>query len=156
MKINLVSDIVKLLLFAAAIILVCIIVVLGFRTANEGKSTTGYATEQYNKVTSQYTGVDKSVYDGIPIMGSELVDLIKSTIDKEEYLSIVVKTLESARTDYNYVYDAENSSLTEGGTKEIQDNKSQGSYINRGALFKGSVKKDANGNIICIWFEQQK
>lgn len=154
MRINFISDVVKIFIFAATIIIICVLCAVGFKAAQEGKSATTAGTEQLNAMTSEYSNVDISVYDGNTILGSELVNLIKKTIDNKDYLSIVVRTLGSSRTDYNYVYDDVTNSLTGEGTKVIEKSKAQTAYINKGSQFMGSVIKDQNNNIICIWFEQ--
>lgn len=154
MRINYISDNVKIIIFAATIIIVCVLCAVGFKAAKEGKSATTIGTEQLNAMTAEYSNIDISVYDSSTILGSELINLIKKIIEKKVYLSIVVKTLESSRTDYNYVYDSENHTLATEGTKIIETSKARGSYINKGAQFKGTVRKDDNNNIICLWFEQ--
>lgn len=154
MRINYISDVIKIIIFATTIIVVCVLCSLGFRTAKEGTSAATSVTSRLNTIASEYSSIDKSVYDGCTILGSELVHLIKKSIEEEEYLAIVVRTLESSRTDYNYVYDVETNALIEEGTKVIEDSKAYGSYINRSAQFLGTVKADKNNNIICIWFEQ--
>lgn len=156
MRLNFISDIIKILIFAATIIVVCVLCAVGFKTANEGKSTVSAGASELNEMASEYSSVDKSVYDGNIILGSELVSLIKKTIEKEDYLSIVVRTLESSRTDYNYIYNDTDMILITGGTKQIETSKAQGAYINKSAQFKGEAKKDENNNIICLWFEQMK
>ena len=154
MKLNFISDGVKIIIFAATIIVVCVLCAIGFKTANEGKSLVSSGTSQFSDMASEYSNVDKSVYDGNTILGSELVSLIKKAIEKGDYLSIVVKTLESYRTDYNYVYDDATKTLTVVGTKDLETSKAQGAYINTSAQFEGSAIKDENNNIICLRFEQ--
>lgn len=154
MKTNCISDVTKIVIFAATVIVICVLCAVGFKTANEGKSTVSTGSSQFNQMASEYSNVDKAVYDNCTILGSELVSLIKKTVDKNDYLSLVVITLESSRTDYNYLYNYESDTISEGGTKNIETNKGRGSYINTTAQFHGTVKKDKNNNIICIWFEQ--
>jgi predicted methyltransferase len=156
MKINDMSSAVKTIIFASTVIIVCVLCVLGFKTVNEGKSTTALGTSQLNSIAAEYSNVDKSVYDATNVAGSELVSLIKDVIEDQEYISIVVRTLEGSRTDYNYVYDDVAHSLKGEGTKTIEESKAQGAYINRSALFAATVWRDTNNNIICIWFEQKK
>jgi hypothetical protein len=150
------TNVSKIFIFAASIIIVCLICAVGFKTANEGKSAVTAGIGQINSMDAKYSNIDKSVYDGCTILGSELINLIKKTIEKNEYLSIVVKTLESSRTDYNYAFDIETGKLTDTGTYKLETSKAQGAYINQGAQFMGTVYRDANDNIICIWFEQLK
>jgi hypothetical protein len=163
MKINFLSDASKILIFAATIIVVCVLCAIGFKTANEGKSIVSSGTSQLNAMSSEYQDVNKSIYDGSTILGSELVSLIKKTIEKEEYISIVVQTL-SGNTVAHYNYTHQESSegvhtISENGTpsprKTVSDDKADEDYINPSAQFLGTVYKDENNNVICILFEQQ-
>lgn len=156
MKIGFLSIATRLLIFAGTIIIVCVFCVLIFKTTNEGKSITSAGTYQLNSMYAEYGNLEKAIYDDTTILGTELVSLIKEVIERDETISIVVRTLESSRTDYNYVYDNVSDSLLGAGTKVIEKSKAQGAYINRSAQFKGTVKKDTNNNIICLWFEQMK
>ncbi|MBB2182516.1 hypothetical protein H0486_06480 [Lachnospiraceae bacterium MD1] len=164
MKFNYLSDAVKLLIFAAAVIIVCVIVVIGFKTTNEGKSIASAGTSQFNAMSSEYQDVSKSIYDGSTILGSELSSMIKKSIEKGEYISIVVKTLANpSGTHYNYSHVVSSSgehSISKTGTttplKTVTDDKSSASYINPSAQFLGTIFKDVNNNVICIQFEQQE
>lgn len=160
MKTNNMSDASKILIFAATIIVVCVLCAIGFKTANEGKSIVSSGTSQLNAMSSEYQDINKSIYDGSTILGSELVNMIKKTIEKEEYLSIVVKTLaDKTGTHYNYYHsEAEGiHSISDSGTisKTVTDEKEEKSYINPSAQFLGTVNKDENNNVVCIIFEQQ-
>lgn len=164
MKLNYLSDAAKILIFAATIIVVCVLCAIGFKTANEGKSIVSSGSSQLNAMSSEYQDVNKSIYDGSTILGSELVSMINKTIEKKEYLAIVVKTLANGvgsgvvGTHYNYTHELNEgvSSLnatrpTVTPTPEKRDN----NYINPSAQFLGTVYKDKNNNVICIEFVQQ-
>jgi hypothetical protein len=167
MKTNNLSEAVKLLIFAAAVIIVCVMVVIGFKTANEGKSITSAGTSQFNAMSSEYQDVSKSIYDGSTILGSELESMIKKSIEKDEYISIVVETLaNTSGTHYNYTHVSTTTagvtshSISSTGTPSAQttvtDDKSNPNYINPSAQFLGTVFKDLNNNVICILFTQQE
>lgn len=165
MKTNHVSEAVKLLIFAAAVIIVCVIVVIGFKTTNEGKSISNAGTSQLNAATSEYQDIAKSIYDGSTILGSELTSMIKKSIERDDYISIVVKTLsDTAGTSYNYnhIYNSSTGthSISNTGSpapaKEITKDKGEASYINPSAQFLGTVYKDVNNNVICLEFVQQE
>lgn len=154
MKTNFISDVTKIIIFAATVIVVCVLCAIGFKTANEGKSAVNAGTAQINSMASEYQDINKSIYDGTTILGSELVNLINKTVEKgdKEYLSIKVKTGAGATTNYNYDYDDSMRKVSTTPTAIKNDN----SFINKTAQFKGQVIKDANNNIICISFEQTK
>jgi hypothetical protein len=154
------SDASKILIFAATIIVVCVLCAIGFKTANEGKSVVSSGTSQLNAMSSEYQDINKSIYDGSTILGSELSSMIKKTIEKEEYLAIVVKTLaNSAGTHYNYYHSESDGihSINNTGTisKNVPGEKNSDDYINPSAQFLGTVYKDENNNVVCIEFNQQ-
>lgn len=156
------SDASKILIFAATIIVVCVLCAIGFKTANEGKSIVSSGTSQLNAMSSEYQDVNKSIYDGSTILGSELVNMIKKIIEKEEYISIVVQTLSgNTVTHYNYTHTETEGihTISPTGTppsvKAVTDKKADANYINPSAQFLGNIFKDANNNVICIMFEQQ-
>lgn len=157
MKTNFISDVTKIIIFAATIIVVCVLCAIGFKTANEGKSAVNAGTTQINAMSSEYQDINKSIYDGSTILGSELVNLINKTVEKgkEEYLAIRVKTGAGSTTDYNYSYTNSTTAMTENANIPSKD-KNASSYINRSAQFIGKVHKDENKNIVCISFEQIK
>lgn len=168
MKLNNLSEAVKILIFAATVIVVCVLCAIGFKTTNEGKSVVSSGTSQLNSMSSEYQDVNKSIYDGSTILGSELTNMIKKAIEKNEYISIVVKTLaNTSGISYNYSHittknpdGSVNHSISPKGTPEPLDSivtdKSNVNYINPSAQFLGTVYKDINNNVICIMFEQQK
>ncbi|MBB2182517.1 hypothetical protein H0486_06485 [Lachnospiraceae bacterium MD1] len=155
MRQNYISDHVRLLIFAASVIVACLICYMAYTVSNTGKSSVLAGSDQIYAMHSEFSNSKFAIYDGATILGSELVNIIKKAVDQKEHLSVVVRTLESSRTDYNYVYDEVTSSLLEIGTTKLESSKAQGAYINRSAKFLGSIRKDDNGNIICIWFDQQ-
>lgn len=167
MKLTNLSEAVKILIFAATVIVVCVLCAIGFKTTNEGKSVVSSGTSQLNSMSSEYQDVNISIYDGSTILGSELTSMIKKAIEKDEYISIVVKTLAN-RTGVAYNYNlvtteaagSRTYSISSTGTpnplNSIIIDKSSFDYINPSAQFLGTVYKDINNNVICILFEQQE
>ena len=161
MRINFLSDASKILVFAATIIVVCVLCAIGFKTANEGKSIISSGSSQLNEMTSEYQDVSKSIYDGSTILGSELASMINKTIEKKEYLSIVVKTLANSdanKVHYNYDHKVDVNgihSLGSDNKNAVTSLKSSDNYINPSAQFLGTVYKDQNNNVISIEFIQQ-
>ncbi len=155
MKIGNISAALKIVLFVISVIIVCSICAVAIRTTNSGKALVSSSTSQIMEMASKNSDMLVTTYDDATILGSELVTLINDTIENKEKLSIVVQTLQSSRTDYNYIYNLESNSVSAGGTTEIQESKAQSNYINRDSLFLCKVKKDENDIVICLWFEQQ-
>ncbi len=161
MKLNHMTDVTKILILVATIIVVCILCALGFKIVNEGKSAATTNTNNLNRMSSQYQDIDTSLYNGSIIPGSELISLIKKTVEGKRYLCIEVITSDGASKDYNYFYDSENLTLSQSRNQgqtyleTPQEEKSQSGYINSMATFLGETLKDKNESIICIRFKQQ-
>lgn len=147
----------KVLCFAVVGLLIVILAVLGIETTLSGKKVSDIGASQIKKATKDKGNLLKSKYDGNEVFGLELVTLIQETIDNKETLSIVVRTKDASRTDYNYVFDATTNTISKtDATTTIETSVVGYTYINRNALFKCTVKTDKNDNVICLWFEQEK
>lgn len=163
MKTNNMNDATKILILVATVIMVCVLCAMGFKLVNEGKSSVNANTNNMNEMTSQYTDIDVSLYEGSLTPGSEVVSLVKKAINDKEYLAIEVKTLNGDYATYNYVYvnNGDDKTLSEKGNQgqtaksEIPIKKNEYGYINPMAMFLGSTYKDSNRSVVCIRFEQQ-
>lgn len=157
MKINHLNDITKIMILIATILVVCVLCAVGFKITNSGKAGVNQATNQMNDMSSDYVAIDIALYDGSIILGSELMNLIQKAVDKKQYLSIEVMTLDKSTRGYNYIFNRDDLSMTqEDAQTEVPDHKSQSAYINTMAKFIGETYKDSKGNIVCIRFEQQQ
>ena len=148
----------KIFLFAVGAVIIVLFIALGISTGATGKAIAEIGTSQVKEATEEKISLLRATYDGNSVIGSELVSLIEETIGDKDVLSIVVRTLDGSRTDYNYTYDAVNQSIsiTSNTSTAITDSKSSNSYINRNSLYACEVETDMNDNIICLWFEQEK
>lgn len=165
MKLNRITDVTKIIIFTATIILVCVLAALGFKMANEGKASVTSGTNKYNAMASKQDDVELTAYDGSTILGSQIVDLIKKTIDREEQLAIQVITLGNKTGKYyNYSPLEENGHLTISKIENEEEiyppntvnpkDRTNENYINPTSQFMGSVTRDVNGNIIILSFSQ--
>lgn len=147
----------KLFLFAVGAVILVLFIALGVSTGTTGKAIAEMGTSQVKEATEDKISLLKAQYDGNSVIGSELVTLIKKTIEDQDVLSVVVRTLDGSRTDYNYVYDTNAKAISKtNATTLITDRKSSNSYINRNSLYSCKVESDLNGIVICLWFEQEK
>ena len=161
MKVNNVSEAAKILIMVGTVLIVCVLCAVGFKMTNEGKSAVNASAGNLNDMTSQYSDIDKSIYDGATVQGSQVVNVIKDAINGGEYLAIRVTTKKVSNRDYNYTFVPNSTGNTLGATKitgsadtQLAANKSDSHYINQSASFDGKVYKDTNNNIICIEFIQ--
>ncbi len=176
MRANHLTDVTKILILVATVIVVCVLCAVGFKMVNEGKSAINSSTNNLSNMTSQYQDVDVALYDGATVQGSEVVNLIKKASDQSKYLAIGVLTLKkkgssttTADRDYTYYnkyYTNTSTALADHGTStpvitysSIENStnpKSKSDFINSSAQFSGKVLKDLNGLIICVQFTQMK
>ena len=163
MKTNNLTNITKIFILITTVIIVCILCTAGFKLVNVGKSSVNGNSNNINEMASQYTDIDVSLYEGSLISGSEVVSIIKKTINDKQYLAIEVTTLNGDYATYNYIYldNGDDKTLSEKGIQgqtpksEIPIKKNEYGYINLMAMFLGSTYKDSNGSVVCICFEQQ-
>lgn len=149
----------RALMIGVSVIIVCIVCSLALYMSKQGKTAINSGTNQYNKMLEDYQDLDRAMYDGLEVSGSEVSALIMRMIEQKEYTSVRVKTKASDYMNYNYYYDVENNSISNKEEKsflmELSSDKGAGHYINPQADFLGKVIKNANGTIICIDFIQQ-
>lgn len=148
MKIGFLSDATKILIFAATIIITCILVVLGFRAANIAKGISQNATQQMTDLNNDIRDGDFMKFDCADVNGSEVINFIKKhlgdyTSSEAAPIYIYVKTTESENTYTNKAYFSSISNFTD--TK----------YIKPTALFIGEVIKNENKVIVGVSFIQQ-
>ena len=163
MRANNVSEAAKILIMVGTVLIVCVLCAVGFKMTNEGKSAVNASASSLNGMTGQYSEIDKSIYDGATVQGSQVVNVIKDSINAAEYLAIRVTTKAKAKdttkyVDYNYGFNPGSAGAAHTlGTKvstALTENKASNEYINESASFDGKVYKDANNLIICIEFIQ--
>lgn len=149
----------RALIIGVAVIVVCIVCSLALYMSKQGKAAINTGTNQYNKMLEDYQDLNKAMYDGLEVSGSEVTTLISKLISLKEYTSVRVKTKASDFVCYNYFYDEATNTISNADNKQylngLQEAKGADNYINPQADFLGSVKKNANGIIICIDFIQQ-
>lgn len=147
----------KGLILAAGVIITCIVIGLGFYISREARDTAAGGAGQISKLNAEFNESDKSMYDGLEVSGSEVINVINKF--KNEDVCIEVKTKKStvqycrsmsSNSDGSY----ELGSATTSNTKNAQDI-NHVNYVNPNAQFSGTVLRDANNAIIGINFVQQ-
>ena len=150
------SESVKITLLVATVIIVCVLCAAGFKIVNSGQTGINSGTGQLSGMESNYSDINISLYDGSIIKGSEVVSLIKKVSEEADYLALEVATLDGATRAYNYRFDYEALTLSEGADLEPPKDNAQFGFINTAANFLGTSYTDENGNIVCLRFQQQK
>lgn len=143
----------KGLILAAGVIITCVVVGLGFYIAREAKDTATNGAGQITLLNSEFSNNDKTIYDGITVSGSEVLNAIKKF--KDEEISVKVVTSKST-TYYNYSLDSSGQNIENKSTSSVTDAKKAASknYINPNGKFEGEVIRDSNDYIIGICFTQ--
>lgn len=147
----------KFLLLAAGCALVVLLITVGVKTANKGNDDIEGNVDQYSEAASGYEDVDKTVYDGSIVLGSEVKRLIEN-YNEEDYLSIVVDTVRGASTAYVNACTVTGLTVTTNSGIDfsaIPKLKTDNNYINEAGEFLATIYYDANDVVACIWFQQQ-
>lgn len=144
----------KGLILAAGVIITCLVVGIGFYISREANATATSGVGQISKMNKEVSESDKSMYEGMDVSGSEVINIINKY--KTDDISIKVTTKKS--TVY-YVRNLKNSDseLSTGSTASVKDAQTITSdyYINQKAQFTGEVLRDVNDTIIGLSFQQQ-
>lgn len=147
------SNSLKGLLLAAGVIITCIVVSLGFYISREANAAATNGVGQISRMNKEISESDKSMYDGLEVTGSEVINAINK--NKNEELSIKVITKKST-VYYNRLLAKGDGELGAVSGASITDAQrvSNVNYINQNAQFTGEVLRDANDTIIGIKFTQ--
>ncbi|MBP5158806.1 MAG: hypothetical protein ILP10_00735 [Lachnospiraceae bacterium] len=141
---------VKGLMLAVVVVIACILSAISLYMVNRGKSSINSGNNQYSAMMSDFTELDKTMYDGLEVSGDEVLNVIAS-LKNDEAVKVTVKTLENQ----NGSDKSEGSSYGCGIGGDPTNVKSNPNYINPSASFKGSVEKNENGIVTTILFVQQ-
>ena len=143
---------------AVGILIAAILIGVIFLIARQGKSVANEKLEGVSGMLSEYQDETYAMYDNMEVTGAEVVNVIETSHSKGDYVCVQVKTKAGTVQSYNYVYTEDATAggklgaeaATYGNVASTADN-----YINPSAIFKGSVKHDKNGVLICVYFEQK-
>ncbi len=143
----------KGLMLAAGIIITCVVISLGFVIAREAKDTASGGVNQLNMLNNEFVEGDKTLYDGVVVSGSEVLNVIKKY--QGQSIGILVKT-NKISTYYGVAFNEATGELTGQAGKTYTDalDPVNDHYINPYGSFKGKVVRDANSVIVGIVFEQ--
>ena len=143
----------KGLILAAGTIITCVVISLSFFIAREAKNTANNGANQINQLNAEFMESDKTIYDGVTVSGSEVINVIKKFANDK--LSISVKT-NRGTTYYGYCINETNGDITTESNSDIKNAYEVGhsNYINPYGRFMGKIVRDANNVITAIVFEQ--
>ena len=141
----------KLLVFAAATIITCVVISIGFLFSGKAKIVSHVALNKLQDYQGELTESEITMYDGLEVMGSDVVNFIKKNMGDYnerqtapiEVTVITVKSPERAFTYHNNIK-----------IKDIQ-NFTKDCYIKPTNRFVGSVVKNKNNVITKLVFTIQ-
>lgn len=155
MKTKKASDlIVTILITVLVVVLTGLLIAWTTGMFKEKKNDINKGTEKIDKALGSMEDFDLLVFDNNTIGGDGLLEVISDFDDKDVPASIWVHTLDNTDAYYNYAYTANN--LGTASTAVPPTSKATAGYITPSANFKGEVLRNANDEIVCIKFTQQK
>ncbi|HHV13694.1 MAG TPA: hypothetical protein GXX75_25845 [Clostridiales bacterium] len=148
MKTNQLSEATKVMLLAAAVLITCTIVWLGFQATGMAREISSSAMGQMREVADDIKDSGISKYDGLTVDGSEVVNCIRRNLGGYEsteaapiYITVTTALSTNTYTNNAYIKDI----------KSFADTK----YIRPLGRFLGDVIKNENGVIEGIVFVRQ-
>lgn len=136
---------VKGLILAVTVIIAVILSALALYMANTSKSTINSGTTQYTQLTSEYSEINATMYDGLDVSGAKVVEVIKDMAKEGGTVKVTVKTkLNTAGVSYQ-------GSTT---TYTLADSPTDNNHINETGTFRGEVVKNDNQMVTEIIFTQ--
>ena len=143
----------KGLTLGAGIVMTLVIISLAYYVTNVSAATITNGTAKINNMSIQLQESDKTMYEGIDVQGSEVINIINKF--KSENISIKVVTRKST-TYYNRYLTSTDTDLGGVSLASIRDAQKidNVNYINQNAMFSGEVLRDVNNAIIGLKFTQ--
>ncbi len=148
MKTGFITEATKILLFAATVLITCLLVFLGFRAAGVARDISNSATVQMEQLNHDLQESDIMMFDKEEVYGSDVLNFIKKELGGYTSLEtapiyIYVKTSVSQNT------------YTNNANIEYIKNFSDAMYIKPTAMFQGAVVKNDNDVLIGVEFIQK-
>jgi len=143
----------KGLTLGAGIVMTLVIISLAFYTTNVSATTITNGTSKINNMSIQLQESDKTMYEGIDVQGSEVINIINKF--KSEKIAVKVVTRKTT-TYYNRNLTSTDTELGGESLASIRDAQKidNVNYINQNAMFSGEVLRDVNNAIIGLKFTQ--
>jgi hypothetical protein len=149
----------KAIIIGAGVVITMIVVSIGFLLMRSGQSTAQNAINRLDQISSEMSESQYTMYDGMEIRGSEVVNVLRKY--KDEYIGVCVKTKKNSSGTW-YIYnvtlsggnDAEIGAESDKSISNTMDETSD-EYVNPNGVFIGSIARDENGRIAALMFEQK-
>lgn len=138
----------KALILAAGISITCLVISLGFYTAREARNISAITTEKLSVLATQLQESDFTLYDGLEVTGSDVINFIKQHLCSysETEISPIYVYVKTNLTDKAYINGSELDKIRDYTHEQ---------YINPLGKFKGTVARDENDVIQGVLFIAQ-
>lgn len=151
----------KIFFIVVGVILAGLMIAWLVGTYKDKKQEADSGTQKINSVTSSMADFDMAVYDGAPIKGEALRELIETLNDKKAEVAVKVETLDGQKIDYIYKTKEEtgkkiNIDSASTAPTITPSKKSDPGYITPNGNFIGEVLRNDNSEIVCLKFTQQR
>ena len=147
----------KAVLIGASVVITLLVVSLGFLIFNEGKESAMQGVGKMGDMNQEITNADYTMYDGMEVSGSHIVNLIRKYANKD--IGLYVETKKASKKWYGKKITGNSGSatITGNGNGDIKNaiTVTNADYINPNARFLGEIVKDANEVVIGLKFVQQ-
>lgn len=149
------SAIHKFLIIAGGLFLTFMLLSFAFWAGREARDSATVVVGKTTKLNSELSESDKTMYDGMEVSGSEVINVINKF--KNEELGLIVTTKKST-TYYGYTLNSADSVYSLGNkvSSSIKAAKqiTSDTYINSSAQFSCTVLRDKNDVIVGLQFVQ--
>ncbi|WP_066497525.1 hypothetical protein [Abyssisolibacter fermentans] len=148
---------VKAIIIGASIAITMVIVSVGFYILRQGQDAARNTSEKISNMNTQIAESDYTMYDGLDISGSEVVNVLNKF--KNQYIGIRVETGKKSTGTW-YIYDVtiddDTANVGKKSTNKISNviDETKNEYINPNGRFTGKVYRDENGAISALEFIQ--
>lgn len=148
MKTGFLTEAVKILTFAVAIIITCILTWLGFQAADTARTISNSAVSQMAELNNDIQDSDILIYQDTEVNGSQVTNFIKKYLGdyEEDETAPIYVYVKTSMSEYTY---RNNTYLT-----EIR-NFTNERYIKPTAIFQSDVIRNENNVIIGATFSQK-
>ncbi len=153
------DNITKWIIIGAGVLITIGIIIWGSMMYSKSAETNNQASAKLDNVNSQMLESDITMYDGLPVSGGEIVNVIRKMQDS--YISIrVVTNADTSGKCYIYNSTVSNGLATMGSEITNFDiskalDPTDSSYIYPQGKFEGKVYRDDNGAPVVIEFTQK-
>lgn len=142
------ENILKGILIGAGIVLTCIVVSIGFRVSRASITVSSNHSNKLDRLSSDINESDLTMYDGLEVNGSDVVNLIKKLLG--DYTSG-----EKAPVSVQVITSKSDSTYINGVAMENISNFTDNKYISPIAIFDCKVVRNKNKVIVTLKFTQK-